>query len=64
MPKFKGIDGSGKMISLIQEEGYYFPEKMVEMTMQNDMKKKLHNVRNFKARDDDILLCAYMKSGE
>ena len=64
MPIFKGKDGAGKEITFIQEEGYNYPCKIVEDLMQNDFKKKLHDVRDFEVRDDDMLVCAFMKSGE
>ena len=63
MPVFKGKDGTGKEITFIQEEGYNYPSQMVERLMQNDFKKKLHDVRDFDVRDDDIMVCAFMKSG-
>ena len=64
MPIFNGKDGTGKEIEFIQEEGYNYPCKTVESLMQNDLKKKLHDVRDYEIRDNDILVCAFMKSGE
>ena len=63
MPVFKGKDGTGKEITFVQQEGYNYPYKIVEVLMQNDFKKKLHDVRDFNVRDDDILICAFLKSG-
>ena len=53
----------GKEIVFIQEEGYNYPIQMVELVMQNDFKKRLHEVKDFEVRDNDIMVCAYMKSG-
>ena len=64
MPLFKAKDGAGKEITFIQEEGLNYPYKLVEYFMQNDLKQKLHDVRDFDMRDGDILVCAFMKSGK
>ena len=63
MPIFKGRDGSGREITFVQEEGYNYPVNVVEHLMQNDLKKKLHDVRDFEIRDDDVFIFAFMKSG-
>ena len=63
MPLFKGKDGSGKELLFVEEEGNVYPQGIVEFGMQNDLKKKLHDVRTFETRDDDVFICAYAKAG-
>ena len=64
MPLFTGRDGSGKEITFIQEEGYNYPKLMVDFIMKGDLKTKLHDVKNFAVKDDDVFICAFMKSGK
>ena len=63
MPVFKGKDGTGKEKTFVREEGYTWPIKAVERFMKNDLKKRLEEIKYFDVRSDDILVCAYMKSG-
>ena len=66
MSIFKGLDGSGKEISFyqIEEEGLYYAKRLVDRFMHSDLKQKLHDVKHFPSRDDDVFICAYMKSGK
>ena len=50
MPLFKGKDGAGKEMLFVEEAGNVYPQKLVELSMQNDLKKKLHDARNFETR--------------
>lgn len=63
MPLFKGKDGSGKELLFVEEEGNIYPQGIVEFCMQNDLKKKLYDVRDFETREDDVFICAFAKSG-
>ena len=64
MPLFKGMDGSGKDLLFVEEEGNIYPQGIVEFCMQNDLKKKLYDVRDFETRKDDVFICAFAKSGK
>ena len=63
MPIFKGKDGTGQEKTFIREDGYIWPIKSVEKFMKDGLKKRLEEVRDFEVRSDDILVCAYQKSG-
>ena len=63
MPSFKGRDGAGKELSFVEEDGNVYPQGIVEFGMQNDLRKKLYDVKNFETWDDDVFICAYAKAG-
>ena len=63
MSIFKGKDGTGKEKTFIREDEYVLPSKQVERFMKDGVKKRLEEMRDFEVRDDDLLICAYMKSG-
>ncbi|ESP01667.1 hypothetical protein LOTGIDRAFT_139283 [Lottia gigantea] len=54
MSVFKVVDTKGRFFTTIEKDGCRFPNKNL---------RSVQNFTNFKLRKDDVLICAYMKSG-
>ncbi|XP_062588049.1 sulfotransferase 1B1-like [Saccostrea cucullata] len=59
MPIVKVADDAGDMMSLLEVNGRYFPI----LRTPHDQEEELRNMTSWKARSDDVLICAYPKSG-
>ena len=59
MPVIKLADDSGSTLRLLDVDGYYVPTCDV---LENH-EQRFRSMPTWQARDDDIVICAYPKSG-
>lgn len=59
MPAVKVADDSGKTMTVMDIDGYYLPVIRVPY----DQEREIRGMTDWSARADDILICAYPKSG-
>lgn len=59
MPVVKVADDSGKTMTVMDIDGYYLPVIRVPY----DQEREIRGMTDWSARADDILICAYPKSG-